>query len=546
MHQMQDGFSKVYMQLEALDERLQDVQSISDKVDMLEASVRLLENHAFLWPMVNNGNEQDQTSLSSSSLHSSTPAITTVTPASPSTSSMMVKQRSLPKRNHTISSIKYDSSAYKVSFNLGGDDDDAFRGNREVEEDTDGTGNVVWRLPGTPPLSVHPKRKHRTSSHNEDIVHEEDDESDQPNAQGPSIARSKSFSNDVDWPKAGLQEDQEEGDNKPEEIPCKDGPLRGRRPLGSNKLQLPTSRTQSLRLSAPKSPRSARFSWTKDQNQDMTEGTQQHHHHPSSLKDSKYRGSVTSLASDVGSGTTTPTPYMSSGGKGAAASNSVVPAGCTGFDISARELMQRPSVHHSGHLEMKKTSGTFKSYKRYWAVLDSNFLYLYGRERDSKAKQVIDVTGCTLTELMTVDAAEKLASASNSTSSSSSGSFRESLKKRGGRSFELVFNTGESRYFAAATKEEAEEWMRKLKHASTAKALYRSGADHQHHIRQTSSDMHILALEQEFEDEVTNQCSVESTGSAGGSAGLTRLVQQEWRVKHQSSDASCRYHYVYM
>ena len=148
---------------------------------------------------------------------------------------------------------------------------------------------------------------------------------------------------------------------------------------------------------------------------------------------------------------------------------------------------------------------------------------------------------------MTVDAAEKLASASNSTSSSSSGSFRESLKKRGGRSFELVFNTGESRYFAAATKEEAEEWMRKLKHASTAKALYLSGgADHQHHIRQTSSDMHILALEQEFEDEVTNQCSVESTGSAGGSAGLTRLVQQEWRVKHQSSDASCRYHYVYM
>merc|ERR1712066_1173215 len=103
----------------------------------LEASVRLLENHAFLWPMVSysagGGNavagDQDQSSLSSSSLHSSIPAITTVTPAP--TTSMMLKQRSLPKRNHTISSIKYDSSAYKVSFNLGGDVDDAFHDDHE-------------------------------------------------------------------------------------------------------------------------------------------------------------------------------------------------------------------------------------------------------------------------------------------------------------------------------------------------------------------------------------------------------------------------------
>ena len=134
MHQMQDGFSKVYMQLEALDERLQDVQAIGDKVDMLEASVRLLENHAFLWPMVNTyGVDPDgQSSVSSSSLHSmSTPAITTVTPAGAPVSSMMIKQRSLPKRNHTISSIKYDSSAYKVSFNLGGDVEDAPSGGGE-------------------------------------------------------------------------------------------------------------------------------------------------------------------------------------------------------------------------------------------------------------------------------------------------------------------------------------------------------------------------------------------------------------------------------
>lgn len=73
---MEDGFAKIYMQLEALDERMQDVQNMSDKVDMLEASVRLLENHAFLWPMSMTSNTADS-SRSSSSLHSSTPAITT-------------------------------------------------------------------------------------------------------------------------------------------------------------------------------------------------------------------------------------------------------------------------------------------------------------------------------------------------------------------------------------------------------------------------------------------------------------------------------------
>ena len=547
MHQMQDGFSKVYMQLEALDERLQDVQAIGDKVDMLETSVRLLENHAFLWPMVNYGVDPDgQSSVSSSSLHSmSTPAITTVTPAgAPATS---IKQRSLPKRNHTISSIKYDSSAYKVSFNLGGDVEDAFHDHEGQEVMND--GNIGWSLPGTPPLN-RSKRKIRISSQSDDTVQEEDGfESDQPNALGPSIARSKSFSNDVDWPKAGdeIVEEEKQNKEKLEKGLLKD--CRGRRSAGNaNKLMIPTSRTQSLRLSEPKSPRSTRFSWTKEKqqnNQDMPEGTKGPLHSPSSLKDSKYRGSMTSLASDVGSGSTTPNiPYWSSSSKGHSntgpSHSSLVVAG-TVFDISAKELMQRPSVHHSGNLEMKKTSGTFKSYKRYWAVLDSNFLYLYGRERDSKAKQVIDVTGCTLTELMTVDAAEKLASASSSASnsgtSSSSGSFRESLKKRGGRSFELVFNTGESRYFAAATKEEAEEWMRKLRHASTVKrapVAGGGGAGADHHL-QTSSDMHILALEQEFEDEVLHQCSSDSN-----TGGLTRLVHQEWRIKHQSSDASCR------
>ena len=37
LNKMEDGFSKIQMQLEALDEKLADMQNISDKVDMLEA-----------------------------------------------------------------------------------------------------------------------------------------------------------------------------------------------------------------------------------------------------------------------------------------------------------------------------------------------------------------------------------------------------------------------------------------------------------------------------------------------------------------------------
>ena len=110
INRMEDGFSKIYVQLEALDDRISEIQGISDKVDMLEASVRLLENHAFLWPMVNQSGQMADKNSSSSSVHSvSTPTLV---------------QRSL-KRNHTIGNIKYDSSAYKVSFKMDVEDSTA-------------------------------------------------------------------------------------------------------------------------------------------------------------------------------------------------------------------------------------------------------------------------------------------------------------------------------------------------------------------------------------------------------------------------------------
>lgn len=312
----------------------------------------------------------------------------------------------------------------------------------------------------------------------------------------PSIVRSKSFSNDM--------AESVDKHHKHE--------LRGRW-KAAHQLQLPGARTQSLRISGQKSPpgRSTRFSWNSSRESEEE-----------TLKDSKYRGSVTSLTSDVGSGATTPTP---SSVKGAS------------FDISARDLMAKKSTLLSGNLEMKKTSG-FKSYKRYWAVLDSNFLYLYGRERDSKAKQVIDLTDCSITEVSAAIAEAAVAAnhtASPSSSSSTGGSFRESLKKRGGRSFELVFNSGESRYFAAPSKDEAEEWMRKLRLAAALQTrMFHDtiGPD--------------LALEQDFdEEEVLRECSetggrASSSGFAGSAGHRTSSVTQEWRValKHHSPDAS--------
>ena len=116
VQRMEDRFCKIAEKLEALDEKFAEVQYMSDKVDMLEASVRLLENHAFLWPMRSCHSaptDGAESSVSSSSLYSSTPAISASMIYSNSS-----RQRSLPKRNHTIGSIKYDSSAYKVSFNL--------------------------------------------------------------------------------------------------------------------------------------------------------------------------------------------------------------------------------------------------------------------------------------------------------------------------------------------------------------------------------------------------------------------------------------------
>ncbi len=310
----------------------------------------------------------------------------------------------------------------------------------------------------------------------------------------PSIVRSKSFSNDC-GPESVASSASSHG-----------GPIHHHkeepRPRGRGQLQLPGSRTQSLRISkAGKSPSSSRaptrFSWNSaNVEAAVTEASS------GSLKDSKYRGSVTSLASDVGSGATTPIPGKS-----------------LTFDISARELMHRPSVHHAGSLEMKKTSG-FKSYKRFWAVLDSNLLYLYGREKDMKPKQVLDMSDCQIIEVASItDAVSAM-----TTSGSSTASFRESLRKRSARSFELVFSsTGESRYFAATTKEEAEEWMKKLRQAKFM-------------------EQQDIAYELDFdEEEALQECNESEAALHQGNHKLMMTESACWSIAlkgHHSPDAS--------
>ena len=420
MNRMEDGFGKIYCQLEDLNERISEIQGISDKVDMLEASVRLLENH-LLWPAELNFND----SSSSSAVGDS------VTP----TPTFMMGQRSL-KRNHTIGNIKYDSSAYKVSF--------------KMDLDTEEEENSELKL--------------------------SEQFAEQENYLVPTnIVRSKSFSSN-DYNKN--QSSQNVSDTAV-------GVPRGRPP---HQLQLPTARSHSLKQ-PNKTVKNTRFSWTM---QDVPD-----------LKDSKFRGSMTSLASmDLGSGSVTPTPI--------AIIN----------EISAKDLVLKPSVIHFGNLELKKTSG-FKSYKRYWAVLDSHLLYIYGREKDSKAKQVLDVSHCIVTESANNDSSSiEIKPKDHHPERHSSGSIRDSLKKGkagNGRTFEIVFNNGETRGFAAHTKEETEEWMKKLREASTKLIEDNSENTSDHHSA-------IQAVEQDFEEEVLHEC-FETSGSS-----LVNEVHQEWRV----------------
>ena len=577
INRMEDGFSKIFVQLEAMDERMQEVQGMGDKVDMLEASVRLLENNALgSWTSIMTTSEQppppmmmmdspaQDMSLSSSSLHS-VHTVTSVASATGSTTgSGISNNRNPPRRNHTIGNIKYDSARWgpSVSFNLECDNNN-FEADPSEDEEINfedesaaiarsGSSSGIQRKRTTSSGSTgkQNQQSHKMDSIDEAVLTSTTKMTSSTNNNNnttsssyviPTIVRSKSFSNNLEYAKMTHSQKQEEDNVTPK--------LTSSQATAAASAVSPKtspSRSRSLRLQQPPTGnqnRSTRLSWSSYSSSTTNQDLPDHHQHQPSLKassggiaDSKLRGSCTSLASvdlaatSAGSGATTPTPAASSI-KGSA------------FEISARELMQRPSCYHSGNIEVKKTSG-FKSYKRYWAVLDSSFLYLFGKEKDTKAKQVIDVTSSTILELSS-STSDNTSSSNSSYSNNpagasslghhggyhhghggsnseklSSGSFRESLKKRGGRSFEMVFNNGENRTFAAHTKDEADEWVKKLKEASAASA--KLFEEHDHH--------QLHAVELAYEEEVVHEVA-------------SSEVQQEWRlaVKKEHSRNPSRY-----
>ncbi len=286
-----------------------------------------------------------------------------------------------------------------------------------------------------------------------------------------------------------------------------------------------------------------RFSWAAN---DVPEGVGAHSpglgERFGDLKNYRLRGSFTSLAS-------LDATNAASGGSGGNTTPTSEPAESAAVtaDISAKDLVARsPASTHAGNLELKKTTG-FKAYKRYWAVLQSHYLYLYHREKDPKAKLVLDVRGASVSELLTGTALGSASASEVEKSGGSGGSFRESTKKRG-RAFEVSFvnkdfannetvetpasgklshhghghhnknetKEKETRTFAASTREEAEEWMRKLRDAAAVAVVeVRTGSDD----NETGSGGEGIGHELEMEDEVVLE------------AGLFPVdVQQEWRA----------------
>jgi hypothetical protein len=122
------------------------------------------------------------------------------------------------------------------------------------------------------------------------------------------------------------------------------------------------------------------------------------------------------------------------------------------LDISAKDLSSKVGTL-SGYLELKRNSG-FKTFKKYWCALDGPVLYIFGRDKDPKAKQAVHLGGYTVKVV--------------ETRSGLGGSFRHEVRKRG-RQFELIPSTGakDARQFSANSKEEADMWIKHLIEATT-------------------------------------------------------------------------------
>jgi hypothetical protein len=345
-------------------------------------------------------------------------------------------ERSLPRRHHTIGNIRYDSSAYKtVSFQ-----DDEPKVDRSVsagvfrhmkhaadaEEECAAAKNRPQDL-GEPSVEAFPGRsegeagerrrafpeqmrlQRSEEEEGSDVVARLASEEARRGSTSINISRSKSFG-DVTMKKGSKKA---ADDDDVWMVPSSKST--SRRP------EEPTLRSKSFKDISSKPGRSNRFSWDVDS---MSLGS------GSSLRDlpSHLRSSLASLTSlDLHS------------------------ASPVSLDTPARELASKPGVL-CGFLEIKSKSG-LRTFKKYWCALDGPAFYIYSREKDPKAKQAVYLAGYKVKAVKTAE---------NGLGSS----FRSEVKKKG-RQFELTPATGskDGRQFAAATKEEADVWTRRIQEA---------------------------------------------------------------------------------
>ena len=428
------------------------------KVVLLEASVRALETNVVSASslghhddLINSWRDQGLSPVSSSFSSVLSMAGATTTTTTTSNGSTIERASCLPRRHHTIGNIRYDSSAYKTVSFQEDEEPKSDRGgagmfrhmkhdaaDQECEEDkvqnskdSDLNDHSVARdndndqanVVQDELLTVEEKTdvqlledvKTDDSIDDSSLINNDEDDDVVSNLRfdenrsglravtsSSNISRSKSF-NDVTVPK------QADDESWLVASPCPDN------------IAL---RSKSFKdISSSKKPN--RFSWDADSMSLGGAGSLQNM--PSHL-----RSSLASLASlDVASS----------------------PGGPISLDISSRDLtLKRGTL--SGYLELKRNSG-FKTYKRYFCVLDGPILYIYSRDKDPKAKQAMHLGGFSVKALKVVESGSGLG-----------GSFRSEVKKKG-RQFELIPPTGakDTRLFAAGTKEEAATWVQRLQEA---------------------------------------------------------------------------------
>ena len=454
---------------------------IRNQVVMLEASVRALENHVIIASspghhedLLHMWNGSSPISSSFSSVLSMNAATATMSP--PYMDFYM--ERSLPRRHHTIGNIRYDSSAYKtVSFQE--DEPKVERGGGaglfrhmkqeksdqetefDLEEDpvhqSDENSSSVTESSSSVKESSCQIEKNSVTENVSEIaknrssdVENESDGSPIEDSYKPKSADTTNDDNDS----AFLTTEQR--DSELEDVVTSLSVER-RIPITSNIF-----RSKSFNdMTAPKYQAEEDISWlaTPSGNRRPEEPALR----SKSFKDISFLNKKNRLSWEAetpgnhGSLRDLPSHLRASLASLTSLDQPSAASASISLDVSAKDLSSKLGTL-SGYLELKRNSG-FKTFKKYWCALDGPVLYIYGRDKDPKAKQAVHLGG------YTVKVVENR--------SGLGASFRNEVRKKG-RQFELIPPSGakDARQFSANTKEEADTWIKHLTEATTCVCLH--------------------------------------------------------------------------